>query len=162
MALRPSVRMLRPSSSEQSLSTMTIPVNSGRIDDGWPKTGMLRGGSRPPIETYAAPIAPIFFREPSMAATRPLRLPVYAGPTGPSTASREERHERSKGTTPSAVSVINSSQRVSLLLNSMCRRRRSQTLVVSAAMPALPPSPTCASIICRWMLVLVSPSTSQR
>ena len=74
MALRLSVRMLRSSSSGQSLSAMAIPVNSGRIDDGWPKTDTLRDGSLPPIETYAAPMAPFFLREPSVATTRPLRL----------------------------------------------------------------------------------------
>ena len=58
------------------------------------------------------------------------------------TASREERHERSKGIIPLGVSGIDSSLRISLLMDSMRRLRRFRTRMVSAALPALTPSPT--------------------
>jgi hypothetical protein len=44
---------------------------------------------------------PFRLSEPSVATTTPLR--VYAALVGPSSASREEGHVRSRGTTPSAV-----------------------------------------------------------
>ena len=56
---------------------------------------------RTPRCTIAAPILPSLLSDPSVATTMPLR--VYAAPADPSSASREEGHVRSRGTTPSAV-----------------------------------------------------------
>ena len=100
MLLRLSVRMLRSSSPGQSSSAMAIPVSSGRSDDGGPKTATLRAGRRSSLATS----------DPSVATTMPLR--VYAAPSDPSSASREEGHVRSqaRGTTPSAIRRMESAR----------------------------------------------------
>ena len=58
--LRLSVILLRSSSPGQSSRARAIPVSSGQIDDGCPKTATLRDGRRLSLATYAAPMAPLF------------------------------------------------------------------------------------------------------
>ena len=90
--------MVRSSPGRLSSNANAMPVNSGRVEDGAPTTATLRAGTRPPIETKAAPMRPSSLREPSVATTIPGYR--YALPTGPYAASPLHG---SAGSTPSAV-----------------------------------------------------------
>ena len=143
MLLRLSVRMLRSSSPGQSSSAMAIPVSSGRSDDGGPKTATLRAGRRSSLATIAAPILPSLLSDPSVATTMPLR--VYAAPADPNSASREEGHVRSRGTTPSAVRRMESARRFTIANWSLCalraavlaQRTQSSLLCIALSRPDL-------------------------
>ena len=54
-----SVRMLGSSPPVQSSVASAMPVGSGRIDGGWPKTATLRAARRATLATIAAPIIPL-------------------------------------------------------------------------------------------------------
>jgi hypothetical protein len=98
MATSESVRMVRSSPGRLSSNANAMPVNSGRVEDGAPTTATLRAGTRPPIETKAAPMRPSSLRELSVATTIPGYR--YALPTGPYAVSPLHG---SAGSTPSAV-----------------------------------------------------------
>jgi hypothetical protein len=72
----------------------------------------------------------LLLSDPSVATTIPLH--VYAVPTGPNRVFREERHPRSRGTTPSqaAVKRIGSSRCFSPRIRSVCVSTRATPIAV--------------------------------
>jgi hypothetical protein len=143
------VRMVTSPSLGHASIASAIPVSSGRMEEGWPRTTTLRAGRRPSLATNEAPMEPLLLREPSVATTIPLCW--YAAPAGPSRAFREEGHARSRGTTPSAVRQIESAFCFSLRTISSRFLSRALMWPVSAGSPACPPMQTCASIIAAWI-----------
>ena len=68
-----------------------IPLSSGRINNGWPKTATLREGWRLSLATIAAPIIQPYFSEQSVATMIPQL--VYAAPAGPSRCPLARAHQ---------------------------------------------------------------------
>ena len=85
MEARLSVRIVRSSSPGASATAASIPVSSPRMDEGGPSTVNASGGILLSRATYAAPILPSSFTDPSVATTlrdSGLSLPALVAPPG--------------------------------------------------------------------------------